>query len=242
MKVVAIIQARMGSTRLPGKTLKPVLEKPLLAYQLERVQNSQYLDEVLVATTNKRIDNQIISLCQSLKVAYFRGPEDDVLKRYYLAAKQVKADIVIRLTADCPLIDPSQIDTIVKYFLDNQKLQYVSNTLNRTFPRGMDIEVFSFQILKEAHEKAKTKKEREHVTIYMTKILKSFQIYNVTYRKDYSHYRWTVDTMDDFILIKKIVEELYPKKQHFTLEDIIQLMEKNSNWQLINQHVEQKKD
>ncbi|MGJ9458020.1 cytidylyltransferase domain-containing protein [Oceanobacillus sp. CF4.6] len=243
MKVVAIIQARMGSTRLPGKILKQVLGKPLLEFQLERVSRSNYIDEILVATTDQHQDNAIVSLCQMMKITHYRGPEADVLKRYYKAASHIKADIVVRLTSDCPLIDPVQIDKVIQsYFLHQHPLQYVSNTLKRTLPRGMDTEVFSFQALKEASEKAESKADREHVTRYMINNPQDFNLTNVSNSKNYSHHRWTVDTLEDFTLINKIIETLYPHKPEFTMEDTIELLDTFPEWQLINTHIQQEED
>ncbi|MFD2046674.1 cytidylyltransferase domain-containing protein [Ornithinibacillus salinisoli] len=243
MKVVAIIQARMGSSRLPGKVLKQVLGKELLTYQLERVSRSKYMSDVIVATTNNNRDKEIVSLCKSLDILYYTGPEEDVLKRYYMAAQHVNADVVIRLTGDCPIIDPELIDRITEtYLLHNPKYQLVTNTLERTFPRGMDIEVFSLQVLKEAHKQAVSKPDREHVTRYIVNHPESFSLLNVSNSRNDSHYRWTVDTMEDFILIKKIIESLYPQNRNFTMEDTINLLAEYPEWQLINKHVQQKKD
>ncbi|WP_339227478.1 glycosyltransferase family protein [Oceanobacillus sp. FSL K6-2867] len=243
MKVVAIIQARMGSTRLPGKVLKKVLGRPLLSYQLERVKRSNNIDEILVATTDQQPDDAIVSFCQMTKIPYYTGSETDVLKRYYKAACHVKADIIVRLTSDCPIIDPAQIDKVIKSYLSHQHpLQFVSNTLNRTLPRGMDTEVFSFNALKKAYEKADSKLDREHVTRYMINNPQIFNLSNVSNSENYSHHRWTVDTLEDFIFIKKIIEALYPYKPDFTMEDTLQLLEKFPEWQAINTHIQQKED
>lgn len=243
MKIVAIIQARMGSTRLPGKVLRQVLEKPLLVYQLERVARAKLIDEMIVATTERRIDDPIVLLCQALGIAYYRGSENDVLNRYFEAASFINAEVVVRLTSDCPLIDPEQIDKVIKsYLLSPHELLYVSNILKRSFPRGMDTEVFSFKALKLANQKAKTKSDREHVTRYMVNNPYTFHLANVTNNKDYSYHRWTVDAIEDFILIKRIIETVYPTQPYFTMEDIIALLEKFPKWQKINAHIEQKND
>ncbi|WP_077624239.1 cytidylyltransferase domain-containing protein [Sediminibacillus massiliensis] len=243
MKVAAIIQARMGSTRLPGKVLKQVLGKALLTYEIERVQRARDIDQLLVATTKESADDAIVSLCKSINVPCFRGSEADVLERYYLAAVREKADVIVRLTADCPLIDPAQIDKVTEtFFHHDYPLQYVSNTLNRTLPRGMDTEVFSLQALTEAYQNASLQSEREHVTRYMVSHPEIFHLRNVSNSINYSKHRWTVDTAEDFKLVRKIIENLYPAKPHFTMEDIIQLLEQKPEWKAINAHVEQKKD
>ncbi|WP_163537023.1 glycosyltransferase family protein [Gracilibacillus sp. YIM 98692] len=243
MKVVAIIQSRMGSTRLPGKVLKKVLGSPLLVYELERISRSKYIDEFVVATTDQSKDEPIVSLCEFMQIPFYRGSENDVLKRYYQTATAFNADVVVRLTSDCPLIDPEQIDRVIEdYFIYDYDLQYVSNVLKRTFPRGMDTEVFSLQALKKAYEKAVSKEDREHVTRYIINHPEIFKIFNVAHSKNYSYHRWTVDTYEDFTLIKKIIETLYPHNPHFSMEDIIHLLDKNPKWQLINKHIQQKKD
>lgn len=243
MKVVAIIQARMGSTRLPGKVLKKILDKPMLAYQLERIAASKWIDQFLVATTVDEKDDPIISFCHSMDISYYRGSEQDVLERYYQAAVDVDADIIVRLTSDCPLVDPKQIDKVIQqYFLHYHPLLFVSNTVERTLPRGMDTEVFSFNVLKTAYNNTNSKADREHVTRYMLNHPRIFTLMNVSSEKDYSNHRWTVDTAEDFLLIEKILTTLYPENPLFTLEDTIQLLDKNPEWRLINSHIQQKEN
>lgn len=243
MKVVAIIQARMGSTRLPGKVLKKVLGKPLLAYQLERVGRSTKIDEIVVATTCHSGDNPIISLCQELDIAWYRGSEEDVLDRYFRTAMIARADIIVRLTADCPLIDPFQIDKVIETYLQHDHpYRFVSNTLKRTFPRGLDTEVFSFGALKKTHQEAINPIDREHVTRYMLHHPDLFPFVNVSSSTNYSHHRWTVDTIEDYRLIKRILEEIYPRNPKFTFSDTLKVLEENPEWQLINTSIQQKED
>ncbi|MCJ7841377.1 glycosyltransferase family protein [Lederbergia sp. NSJ-179] len=243
MKKIAIIQARMGSTRLPGKVLKEVLNKPLLEYQLERVAKAKKLDGVVIATTTNAQDSAIVKLCGKMGVPVFRGSEKDVLARYFAAASHFQADVIIRLTSDCPVIDPEIIDKVIHAYLVHQnQYDYVSNTIKRTFPRGMDTEVFSYQALQKCHEQAKLKGHREHVTSYMYQHPEQFSLYNVENPIDESAHRWTVDTWDDFLLIKKIIESLYPSQPNFTTADILSTLDLHSEWREINQHVEQKKE
>lgn len=243
MKVAAIIQARMGSSRLPGKILKEVLGKPLLAFQMERVQRVARLDDIVVATTDCLRDDAVVSFCKANKLSYFRGSEEDVLKRYYDAALHLKADVVVRMTSDCPLIDPSLINKVIQtHFLHHHRLQYTSNIIVRTLPRGMDTEVFTFDALKEAYENAENKKDREHVTRYILHHPSIFKLFNVPNEKDYSDHRWTVDTEEDFHFIKKILGTLYPHKPKFTMKDIINLLGKHPEWKLINSQIQQKND
>lgn len=242
MKVAAIIQARMGSTRLPGKILKKVLDKTLLEYQIERVKRAKSIDEIIIATTTKESDDQIVQLCQQLSIPYYRGSEEDVLSRYFEAATQFNADVIVRLTSDCPIIDPNVIDKVVTHYLENKdRYDYVSNTLTRTYPRGLDTEVMSYEVLKRAHEEAKELMYREHVTAYIYHHPDQFRLCNVSNEKDESKHRWTVDTEEDFHLIKNILEMLYPTKPLFTFEDVIQILRSKPEWVQINAHIEQKK-
>jgi len=241
MRTAIIVQARMTSTRLPGKVLKKVQGKPLLAYQIERLQRVKYAEELVIATTYNETDEPIVKLCKELGVSYFRGSEEDVLSRYYEAARTYKADAIVRITSDCPIIAPLVIDNVIKFYLDNQiKYDYVSNTLKRTYPRGMDTEVFSFEILEQARHEAVNPPDREHVTPFIYRQPQRYRLGNVPYIKNVSHYRWTVDTIEDFILIEKIISSLYPKNPLFKLEDCIQLLLKNPEWQEINAKVKQK--
>ncbi|CAD5937734.1 cytidylyltransferase domain-containing protein [Planktothrix agardhii] len=241
MKTVIIVQARMTSTRLPGKVLKQVLGKPLLEYQIERLQRVKLANEIVIATTTNETDEPIVELCNRLAVAYFRGSEDDVLSRYYGAATAHKADLVVRVTSDCPLIDPQVIDTVIDYCLQNQShYDYVSNSLERTYPRGMDTEVFSFSTLQQAFGEATAQPDREHVTPFIYRQPARYRLGHVIYSEDCSHHRWTVDTPEDFELIQKIIEAIYPRKPNFTLEDCLSLLKKHPEWYIINSHVSQK--
>lgn len=241
MRVVAIIQARLGSTRLPGKILKEINGRPLLSYQLERLQNSRFIDELVIATTNNEKDNQLVEFCENRQVSFFRGSETDVLARYYEAAVKFKADAIVRITSDCPIIDLQIVDKTIKDFIDNREYDYVSNTVERTYPRGLDTEVFTFAALEKAYNEAVLERDREHVTAYF---YTNSHLFNIGYVKndvDYSKYRWTVDTEEDFELIKLIIGTLYRENPNFTLLDTVNLMEKNPDWFKINAHIEQKK-
>ena len=241
MKTAIIVQARMTSTRLPGKVLKPILGKPLLEYQIERLQRVKLADEILIATTTNETDEPIVELCNRLAVAYFRGSEEDVLGRYYQAATEHKADLVVRVTSDCPLIDPKVIDEVIDFYLKNQSnYDYVSNSLERTYPRGMDTEVFSFSTLQQAFWEATAQPDREHVTPFIHRQSARYRLGHVIYSEDCSHHRWTVDTAEDFELIQKIIEAIYPRKPNFTLEDCLSLLKKHPEWYIINSHVSQK--
>jgi spore coat polysaccharide biosynthesis protein SpsF len=242
MRVVVIIQARMNSSRLPGKVLQSVLGKPLLEYEIERLQRITNIDELVVATTVDSKDNPVVELCERLKVPYFRGSENDVLERYYGAATKYQADVVVRVTADCPLIDPRVCEDTIRCYLDNYPTyDYVSNVIDRTFPRGFDTEVFSYQALCEAHHEAIRTADREHVTLFLYRQPECYHIGSFSNREDYSQHRWTVDTSEDLELITNIIQGLYPSKPDFDLTDTLKLLENHPEWQLINAHIEQKK-
>ncbi|MDK2801331.1 MAG: spore coat polysaccharide biosynthesis protein SpsF [Clostridiales bacterium] len=241
MKTVIINQARMTSTRLPGKVLKEVMGKPLLEYQIERLKRTKEADEIVIATTINIEDEPIVELCKEHDIPFYRGSEEDVLSRYYEAAVLRGAEIIVRVTSDCPIIDPRVIDKVIKTYKENtDKYDYVSNTLERTYPRGMDTEVFSFRALEEAHLNAQMLQEREHVTLYIHKRPEKFRLGSVKYIRDASRFRWTVDTEEDFILISEIIKELYPSNPFFTLEDCLELVRRKPELTEINKHIRQK--
>lgn len=239
MKIVIIVQARMTSTRLPGKVLKPVLGKPLLEYQIERLQRVKLANEIVIATTKNATDDSIVKCCDRLLIPYFRGSEEDVLARYHGAATAHQADVIVRITSDCPLIDPQVIDRVIQYYIDHQ-YDYVSNCLERTYPRGMDTEVFSFKALNEAFLEATAKNDREHVTPFINRQSERYRLGSVLYTDDRSQHRWTVDTPEDFDLIQKILEAIYPQNPEFSLEDCLHLSDRYPEWSNINAHIEQK--
>jgi spore coat polysaccharide biosynthesis protein SpsF len=241
MKTVIIVQARMTSTRLPEKILKQVLGRPLLEYQLERLKRVLEADELVVATTVNDTDKPVVKLCEELEVAVSRGSEEDVLARYYEAARAFEAEAVVRITGDCPLIDPAVIDRVIRTYKDNQPAcDYVSNTMERTFPMGLDAEVFSAAALEEAFREATKVPDREHVTPFIYHRQDRFCCINVAHHSDHSEHRWTVDTPEDFALIKRMLESLYPQKPGFMLEDCLQLLAAHSDWSDLNRHVVQK--
>jgi spore coat polysaccharide biosynthesis protein SpsF len=241
-RVVAIIQARMGSTRLPGKILKEVSGKTLLYYLIERLRQSERIDQVVIATTTHTKDDVLVKLCNEWDIPVFRGSEEDVLERYYQAAQENNAQCVVRVTSDCPLIDPDIIDQTIALYLENlSEYDYTSNSRIQTFPRGMDVEVFSFDALSQAYNHAKKPYQREHVTPYLYDEPGKFRLGNLKNSAgNTSDIRLTVDTPEDFALVKKILEEIYPKNPRFRLKDIIELLKKHPDWLEINKHIVQK--
>lgn len=231
-----IIQARLCSTRLPGKVMRPILGRPILVYVIERVKKAKRVAQIIVATTRKREDSKIARLASKLKTEIYRGSEDDVLDRFYQAARLFRTKHMVRITADCPLIDPEVIDKIVDSYFKSGA-DYCSNTLEVTFPDGQDTEVFSFQALQEAWQNAKLLSEREHVTPYIKKNPERFKLVSVKNEVDLSEKRWTLDTKEDFKFIKAVLEALYPKNSDFTMKDVLRFLEENRHLEEINRHI-----
>lgn len=239
MKVVAIIQARMGSTRLPGKVLLDLAGEPMLVRVVNRCRRATTVDQVIIATTTETRDEAIVDLCDSRGWACFRGSEDDVLDRYFQAAKKHQAEVVVRITSDCPLIEPEIIDLTVREFLQDGTLDYVSNTLPpRTFPRGLDVEVMAFEALERAWQEDKNPTWREHVTSYIYRHPERFALRTVTNDQDYSHMRWTVDTPEDLAFVRRVYDHF--GHDRFSWREVIALLEEHPEWLEINQHVVQK--
>ena len=224
--ICAIIQARMSSSRLPGKVLLEVNGRPLLSYMLERISKASTIDRVVVATSTESADDQIEMFCRRENVSCYRGSLDDVLDRYYHAALHVNCDVVVRLTSDCPLLDPAVIDEVVKVY-QSRRHDYVANTVppGGTFPDGMDVEVFSLQALEKAWKEARKPSEREHVTFYFWKNSELFSTYRYDLQDNLSKYRLTVDYPEDFEVIQAVLTELYQQNTLFTLKDIINYLE-----------------
>ena len=238
MKVVAIIQARMGSTRLPGKVLQDVEGETVLARCINRVRRSRLIHEVLVATTDQLVDDQIIGECKRSGVAVSRGDQDDVLDRYLRAAQSVKADVVVRITSDCPLIDPEITDKTVDAFLE-MRPDYASNSLLRTYPRGLDTEVMTLDALTRAWHLASRPYEREHVTPYIYEHPSEFKLLSVAGEADYSSHRWTVDTPEDLALVRAIYSRL-KAQPNFSWRDVLDLLEREPQLAEINRSILQK--
>lgn len=239
-RVSIFVQARMGSTRLPGKVLKTVLGRPLLAYQMERLHCVRHADDIIVATTTSAADQAIVDTCRDFDWPYFRGSEEDVLDRFYRAARHFKSHIIVRVTADCPLIDPEVIEEVIQRFTTSNDFDYVSNTIERTFPRGLDVEVFSFAALEKAYLEAKHPHEREHVTPYIYRHPEKFKLTQVTLEEDLSDCRWTIDTEEDFLMVENVIKNLYPHIPGFAMRDIFSYLIENPDVVALNAHIEQK--
>ncbi|MBU1199382.1 MAG: glycosyltransferase family protein [Nanoarchaeota archaeon] len=235
-RVVAFIQARMGSTRLPGKVLMPLLEKPMLSYIVERLKKAELVDEIVVATSERPENDKIREFCKKNSISCFSGSEDNVLDRFYKAAKENHADIVIRVTGDCPLIDPQLVGKLVKFFLENE-YEYISLATGAgvaneefkgcRFPDGTDTEVFNFEVLEIAWKEAKEALETEHVTPFIWKRPERFKLYSYKSDVDYSQMRWVVDNKEDFEFIEAIYKALYPKNPNFGMNDVLDFLKRN---------------
>jgi spore coat polysaccharide biosynthesis protein SpsF len=220
--VIAIIQARSGSSRLPGKVLAPVLGQPMLALQIERVRRARRLEGLVVATSESPADDAVAQVAVDCGTAVYRGALEDVLDRVYHAAVQAEASHVVRLTGDCPLIEPQVIDLVVGDHL-RVGADYTSNTLVRTFPDGLDVEVIRFRALAEAHSEARLPSEREHVTPFVCNRPQRFQLQGVEQAEDLSRLRWVVDCAADLQVIEGVFARLYPGKPDFTTTDVLRL-------------------
>lgn len=232
--VLAIIQARYNSTRFPGKVVKKINNKTILEILIKRLSRSKQVSNIIVACSKNKKDLAIVNICKKLGINYFAGSEDDILDRFYKAAKKYKGENIVRITADCPLIDPSIVDDVINNFF-SKNADYASNTYPPTFPDGFDVEVFKFNALKEAHIKARQSIEREHVTPFIINN-KKFKKFNLKYPIDYSSLRLTLDEKEDFVLIVKIIKH-FKNNLNFNLKNILDLFKKRKNFFLINSHL-----
>lgn len=220
MNTIAIIQARMDSSRLKGKVMKPISGKPMIGLLFERLHESKSIDQITLATSTKSSNDNLVAYAESLGISVFRGSEVDVLDRYYQAACEFNADNIVRITADCPLVDIEIVDVVVKKII-NSSFDYVSNIGPPTYPDGLDVEVFTFKALHSAWKDATDDYDREHASSYIRES-KKFNTYNVTADADYSAERWTVDFEEDFSLIEDIFAYFKPDI-HFGWRDILRM-------------------
>jgi len=229
----AIVQARMGSSRMPGKVLSKVDESnPILFYVIKQLQFCKLLDKIIIATSDLVEDDKIANFTEKLGISVFRGNSDDVLDRYYQCAKKFSVSTIIRITADNPLIDPTLVDDAIEKY-QSSSYDFISNGLPRTFPQGTEIEIFSFKSLEKAWKNAKKPSEREHVTPYVYNNSDKFKIFSIKHSENLSHLRWTVDRESDLKLVRIIISKL--KKRPILMNDIINLLSKEPQLIKINQ-------
>lgn len=242
MRIIGIVQGRMNSSRLPGKILKTIAGKPMLAQVVERARQSQWIDEVAFATTSDPSDDPVERFCKRMGYPVYRGSLLDVLDRFYQAAKMMRADVVVRFTADCPLLDPGLVDETIQAFLDSG-VDFAANRLpppfKRTYPIGLDTEVCSFAALERAWREATAKHDREHVLPYLYEKEGRFKVYVLNYQHDYGHMRWTVDTPEDLVLVRRIFRKM-ARKPNFTWLDVVKLVESQPQLAQINAGVQHK--
>ena len=239
---ISIIQARMGSSRLPGKVLMKIGIRPILQWVAERVEKALLVDKVIVATSDNKQDDSIEQLCRRLGIDCFRGSEDNVLERYYEASKKYKADSIVRITSDCPLIDPEIIDEIIKVHFSHRN-DCTMNDTDNSYSRGLDVEIFNFEALEKAYLNAKKNYQREHISPYIYEHPEMFRIERIEARGIFKRpeYRFCVDTRDDFELVNKIYQMLVNSKKHISARNIIELLDFHPELAVLNSHVRQKK-
>jgi spore coat polysaccharide biosynthesis protein SpsF len=238
MNITAIVQARMGSTRLPGKVLMDVGGESVLARVVRRLKRASHLREIVIATSDRPNDDAIVRECERMAAPCFRGSELDVLERYCRAAEQFRCDVVVRITSDCPLIDPEVVDEVIAAFLD-KKADLACNEFPRTFPRGLDVEVFSIGTLRRAQEISDQHYQREHVTPVIYERPDLFSVISVQTEPDLSHYRWTLDLSEDLALIRAIYAH-FDNRDDFGWGEAVELMRSRPELAAMNAHVAQK--
>ena len=241
MKYAVIMQARTNSSRLRGKVLKELNGKTVLEHDIERIRQSHYIDGIIIATTESKEDDAIVAVAKKCQVPFLRGSEEDVLSRYYYAALAFQAEHIIRITSDCPLIDPHVIDEIILCY-EKEKPDIITNVPNEweemTYPRGLDLEIFPFWWLEKAFQEADRDYDREHVSPYIYDHAKNRYYYR--YGQDFSRYRWTLDTPEDWEVIEKVYAHFYHGIHNFYFEDIVRYMQEHPEIAMLNQNVQQK--
>ncbi|MEJ2165384.1 MAG: glycosyltransferase family protein [Desulfobacterales bacterium] len=230
---LAILQARMSSTRLPGKVMEPILGRPMIERQIERLMRCRRVDQLIMATSNHPADDDLEILCRRLGVPCFRGDLENVLDRFYQAAKPYNPKHVVRLTGDCPLTDPRLIDELIDFYLESQ-CDYASNCQEPTLPDGLDAEIFSFAALTQSWQEAVLPSHLEHVTSFIRSHPERFKIGLYKYHKNLSDLRWTVDEPEDLQFAVKVYDKLYPADAEFCTEDILALLEREPELKEIN--------
>jgi len=240
-KIIATIEARMLSSRLPGKVLMLLAGRPALEHLIRRLQRSKYLDEIIVATTINRADNPIVELTKRLKVKYFRGSENDVLGRVLAAAESVNGDIIVEILGDCPLVDPDLVDRGIEEFFSHD-VDYASNTIKPSYPNGFDVQIFSREILAKVDKLTQNPIDRVHVSYYIYTHPKRYRLHNWEAEKEYQapDLRVTLDEEADYQLLNIIFEKLLPLNENFGYREVINFLKNNPYLAKINKYVRQK--
>lgn len=240
-KIAVIIQARTTSTRLPNKVLMELTPgKSMLWHLIERLKLAKKIDEIILAIPDTKENDVLEKFAKENNLKYFRGSEKDVLLRYYETAKAFKVDIIARITSDCPLIDPETVDKVVAEHL-RSKADYTANVLKRTFPKGLDVEVLSFEALEKSFKETKERSDREHVTLYIREHPEKFKRVNLENEKNLSHLRWTVDEKEDLEFVREVYKRLYKGGKIFLTKEIVELLKKEPKLIEINKEIKRKK-
>lgn len=236
MNITAIIQARIGSTRLPRKVLLVLGGKTALEQVVDRANAVRRIRTVVVATTVNVKDLAIVKLCASKGISVYCGSENDVLDRYYQTAKLFEADHIVRITSDCPVIDPHIVDRVIALHL-KKKRDFTANIITETFPDGLDVEVFTFAALRTAWERARLASEREHVTPYIKKHLRMFRLTNLACKENLYGKRWTLDNPEDYVFLRRVYNALYKRNRLFGMKEILAFLHQHPEVERINQHI-----
>lgn len=235
MKIVAIIQARMASTRLPGKVMKEISGKPMLWHIFNRLRYAKLVDQIVISTSDEMTDVPIVSFAEENQIPYYAGSELDLLDRWYQTAKQFEADAMVRITADCPLVDPDCADQVVKYYLENPPLDFVSNSRPRsTYPHGLDVELYNFKALENAWTEIQDPFLREWGSANFFEHPEKYRTANLVNSENLSHMRWTVDYQDDLDFVRELYRRLYDESSVFLMKDIVDILKKNPELMEIN--------
>lgn len=241
MKTVATIEARMGSKRLPGKVLLKAKNKTMLEILVERLRSVKIIDEIIIATTTNDKDEEIVEVCKKLNLGYFRGSEEDVFGRVIGAAKFAKADLIVEITADCPIIDPNIVEQTINIYKYNS-VDYVGNGIIRSYPDGMDVEIFSLDTLEKSYAMTDDKLDKEHVSRHIIRNKEIFSRINLIAPPEiyFPELGLTLDEKDDYMLLKNIIENLYDKNKYFSCLEIINYLNSNRSLYSLNNDVQRR--
>lgn len=231
-KITVMIQARTSSKRFPKKVLAKIEKKPMIWHIIQRVKLIPSVQQIALITSDKKEDKILLKIAKDAGIIGFSGSLSDVLGRHYKCALEYDADPIIRITADCPLIDSKIVEEMIKFYLEHD-YDYVSNILKRTFPDGLDVEIFSLKVLQRMYNNAKLKLEREHVTMFIKNNIKKFKAFDFTNREDLSGFRWTVDEKEDLRFVRKIYAEMRPRT-NFSFKDVLKIISNKPQLQEIN--------
>lgn len=243
MKIISTIEARMSSSRLPGKVLLKANGKPMLQHLIERLNSIKKINQIVIATTTNNADDAIVDFAKSLKVDFYRGSEKDVMQRVIEAAESVNADLIVQITGDCPIIDPNIISLCLETYLSSN-VDYLSNANLRTYPDGMDVQIFKLDILKDSASRTKSRLDREHVTLHIKKNPQLYSQLNLlASQKDFfPELGLTLDEKEDYLLISKIINHFKNKNYFFKCHEVINLLKDKKEWLEINNHIIRKGD